>query len=82
MFFSIRIVSDKEEKRRIKLQGWHEHNHTLYNILNEWQTMIVTIYNYHKFTTWFGAYTIALSVFKYKMINNFGIDIIQKHTGT
>ena len=30
--FSNLIVSDKEEKIRVRLQGWHEHNHTWYNI--------------------------------------------------
>ena len=38
--------------------------------------MIVTIYNYHKIETCFSAYTITLSVFKYKMITNLDIDII------
>ena len=37
------IVSDKEEKSRVRSQGWHEHNHTWYNIQNAWKKIIVTI---------------------------------------
>ena len=35
--FSNYIVSDKEEEIRVLSQGWNEHNHTWYNIWNEWQ---------------------------------------------
>ena len=43
MFFSNWVVSDKEEKIRVRSQGWHEQNHTWYNIKNSWQKMIVKI---------------------------------------
>ena len=80
--FSNWIVSDKEGENKRRLQGWHEHNNTWYNIQNEWHKTIVTISNYHKFKTCFGDHKIALSVFKHKMINTYDIEIIQTHTGT
>ena len=37
------IVSDKEEKSRVRSQAWHEHNNIWYNIENTWKKIIVTI---------------------------------------